>query len=76
MEQIIHADLQFIAIWTLVLFVGIVTLAALIKGRRDKVKAQRLARSYYAHPAGQALAQRPPLERTRHIDRVGYDWTK
>lgn len=74
----IYNDFQTIATITLISFVVIVTIAALVKFRVDKVREDRriaLARTYYAHPAGQGLAQRPPLERTRHIDRPGFDWT-
>ena len=68
--------------WTLFWATIIITSAAIIKGRRDRVKMLRARReqaardaSYAAHPAGTKLAYRPPLERTRHLDRAGTDWT-
>jgi hypothetical protein len=57
---------------TVTVIIGTMVLTKLIRDRRKVIKRRALARSINRHPAGKGLV---PLE-SRHIDRVGYDWTE
>ena len=77
----IHNDIQFIAFVTLVIFVILTLIAVAVSTIVKRARAKRRAsfvRAVKAHPAGKALALNswnPPTEKTRHMDRPGWDWT-
>lgn len=72
-------DFETLLFQTLILFIVVVTVLVAVSrivARKRAARRAALVRSVAAHPAGKALnTWNPPTEKTRHIDRPGWDWT-